>query len=356
MNYSKQLALSFYKEIATLNQEHNIFLVQHQDTNKIYVKKILNIYNIDIYKKLTAHPICGIPRIVEYYECNSQLIIIEDYISGRTLEELIHNNTLNLTDIIHYCIELCTILRQLHELHPPIVHRDIKPSNIIVTEYNHVILLDFNAAKFFSDSSSSDTILLGTKGYAAPEQYGFGSSTPKTDIYALGILLKELTSTLPDIPSDIAKIIKKCTELNPSDRYETINALSDALLQFSSPLSVKPSSGFSCHKFLPPGFRTHTIWKMILATLNYLFFFWISISLEIEDTYGATLWFERIFCYIMFLSVVFATCNYLNIQKKFSLCQSRYPVIRVFGILLLDTILLTVLFILMMILESLFLS
>lgn len=355
MNYSQQLALSFYKEIATLNQEHNIFLVQHQDTNKIYVKKILNIYNIDIYKELAAHPICGIPRILEYYEYDSQLIIIEDYISGQSLEELIHNNTLTLKDIIHYCIEICSILHKLHGLQPPIVHRDIKPSNIIVTEYKHVILLDFNAAKFFSDSSSSDTILLGTKGYAAPEQYGFGSSTPKTDIYAMGILLKELTSSLPNIPHSLAKIIEKCTELNPSDRYDTIDDLSNALLRFLSTQKT-PSSPLSYHKFLPPGFRTCTTWKMILASLNYLFFFWISISLEVEDTYGAALWFERIFCYIMFLSVVFATCNYLNIQKHFSLCRSNHLTIKVFGILLLDTILLTILFILMMILESLFLS
>lgn len=355
MNDSQKLALSFYKQIATLNQAHNIFLVQHQDTNKIYVKKILNIYNIDIYKKLAAHPICGIPRIVEYYECANQLILIEDYISGQSLEELIHTHTLNLEDIIHYCIELCAILHKLHELQPPIVHRDIKPSNIIVTEYNHVILLDFNAAKFFSDSSSSDTILLGTKGYAAPEQYGFGSSTPKTDIYALGILLKELTSSLSNIPHSLDKIIEKCTELNPDDRYNTIDDLSNALLQFLSPQKIH-SSPISYHKFLPPGFRTCTTWKMILASLNYLFFFWISISLEVENTYGATLWFERIFCYIMFLSVVFATCNYLNVQRHFSLCQSNRLIIKVLGILLLDTILLTLLFILMMILESLFLS
>lgn len=88
--------------------------------------------------------------------------------------------------------ELCEILEKLHSANPPIVHRDIKPSNIIITNYDHVILLDFNAAKYFTDPNTSDTILLGTKGYAAPEQYGFGSSTPQTDIYAVGILLKEL--------------------------------------------------------------------------------------------------------------------------------------------------------------------
>lgn len=92
--------------------------------------------------------------------------------------------------------DLCEILEKLHSVTPPIVHRDTKPSNIIITNYEHVVLLDFNAAKYFADTDTADTILLGTKGYAAPEQYGFGSSTPQTDIYALGILLKELVKSL----------------------------------------------------------------------------------------------------------------------------------------------------------------
>lgn len=356
MDYSQKLALSFYKQIATLNPEHNIFLVQHQDTDKIYVKKILNIYNMDVYKELATHPICGVPRIIDYFECNDQLILIEDYISGRSLDELLHTHALSLDDIIHYGIELCSILSKLHSLQPPIVHRDIKPSNIIITEYNHVVLLDFNAAKFFSDSTSSDTVLLGTKGYAAPEQYGFGTSSPKTDIYTLGILLKELTSTLQHIPTALSKIIEKCTKLNPSDRYDTIDDLSNALMQFLPQQMPHPSTTFSYHRFALPGFRSRNAWKILLASLNYFFFFWLAMSLEIENTYGAALWYERTFFYLMFLSIVFITCNYLNVQKHFSLCKSKYLVVRIFGILLLDGIVFITLFIIMLMLESLFLS
>lgn len=353
MNDSQKLALSFYKQIAILNQAHNVFLVQHQDTGKIYVKKLLDIYNIDIYRELALHPVCGIPRIIDYYESDAQLILIEDYISGRSLEEIIQSSTLKLTDIIHYCMDLCKILHKLHELHPPIIHRDIKPSNIIITEYDHVILLDFNAAKFFSASEASDTILLGTKGYAAPEQYGFGSSSPKTDIYALGILLKELTSVLTDIPAEVSKIIEKCTELNPSDRYDNIDDVSDALLQCISPQSKKPLMR-SCQKFLPPGFRTHTPWKMLLSSFFYLFFFMSSMSLEIVNTYGMALWIERFFCYIMLLTLIFVSFNYLDIKKYFFLCQNKHRIIRIFGVVLLDFVLLLIIFILMMITESVF--
>lgn len=353
MNDSQKLALSFYKQIAILNQAHNIFLVQHQDTNKIYVKKILNIYNIGIYRELAAHPIRGIPRIIDYYESDKQLIVIEDYVSGCSLEEIIQSSSLQLTDIIHYCMELCKILHRLHELHPPIIHRDIKPSNIIITEYNHVILLDFNAAKFFSASEASDTILLGTKGYAAPEQYGFGSSTPKTDIYALGIMLKELISVLPDIPSDVSKIVEKCTELNPSDRYDNIDDVADELLQCIEPQSKK-SLTLSYPKFLPPGFRTHTPWKIILSTCCYLLFFYTSMSLNIENTYGIALWLERIFFYIMLLVPIFIHFNYLNVKKNFFLCQNKHRIIRIFGVVFLDFVLILAIFILMMIIEAAF--
>ena len=106
MDFSQSLTLSYYKTIATLNETHNIFLVQHQDTHKIYVKKILTVYNIDIYKELSTHPICGIPKIVDYYENENQLILIEHYISGQSLEDIIATETLDLQTIIHYALEL----------------------------------------------------------------------------------------------------------------------------------------------------------------------------------------------------------------------------------------------------------
>ena len=79
---------------------------------------------------------------------------------------------------------------------PAIIHRDIKPSNIIITAYNRAVLLDFNAAKYYSCQSTEDTVLLGTQGYASPEQYGFGSSSPQTDIYSMGILFRELLNSI----------------------------------------------------------------------------------------------------------------------------------------------------------------
>ena len=189
MDLSERLAISYYKEIADINENHKVYLVQHQETKKIYVKKVLDVFNLDIYRKLRALSIQGIPQIIECCPVDDQLILIEEYVSGTSLEELLAYKKVTCHDVLHYICDICTVLEHLHSLEPPIIHRDIKPSNIIITGYNRAVLLDFNAAKFYSEHMAEDTVLLGTKGYAAPEQYGFGSSDTRTDIYALGVLM-----------------------------------------------------------------------------------------------------------------------------------------------------------------------
>lgn len=358
MDYSEKLALSYYKNIATINEAHKIFLVQHQDTHKIFVKKILTVYNINIYRTLLEYPICGIPKIVDYYESDNQLTLIENYVSGQSLEEIMSTYSLDLETILHYFLELCSILRKLHSMQPPIVHRDIKPSNIIITEHNHVVLIDFNAAKFFSDSSTTDTVLLGTKGYAAPEQYGFGTSSPKTDIYAFGILLKELTSSLPNVPINIMKIIDKCTQIDPSERYNTVDELEYALRNINQtqqtyqPYQPAIKLPLSYNELLLPGFRTHTPWKMLVAIPSYILIFWLSLSVNVENTYGLALWITRLIMLFMFLSIVFGTFNYLNIHDYFPLCKSKHRIKRYLGIASLDIMLVAILFLILLIFIS----
>lgn len=135
--------MSDYKIIAAINTSHKIYLVQHQYTKKIYVKKLLDIYNKSVYEYLLTHNRPGLPKIHAIFEDNGQLIIIEEYISGQTLLDKMNKHNLTNSEITHYMIELCTILSPLHQHDPAIVHRDIKPSNIIITPYNHVMLLDF---------------------------------------------------------------------------------------------------------------------------------------------------------------------------------------------------------------------
>jgi serine/threonine protein kinase len=92
--------------------------------------------------------------------------------------------------------QLCECLDSLHKLNPPIIHRDIKPENIIYHN-NKVTLLDFGIARFLDSKKSKDTLILGSVGYAAPEQFGFQQSNPQTDIYALGKLMNYLLNGFP---------------------------------------------------------------------------------------------------------------------------------------------------------------
>lgn len=378
--------MSDYKIISALNEEHKVYLVQSALSGNIYVQKILDVYNLRVYEYLYRNPVAGIPRLINYYEDGNQLIVIEEYISGTSLQEKIDNSDLSVSDIRSYMIMLCNILEALHSMTPPIIHRDIKPSNIIITSYNYAMLLDFNAAKQFSGQNESDTVLIGTPGYAAPEQYGFGSSSPKTDIYSLGIVLREMLGSITPVP-DIAPILhrlnmiaERCTQMTPAARYQSVAELKNAVSQSYYPAqhstsAAGNSSQYAHHnhdntnntanadtakraihdsasRFIPPGFRTRTPWKMLLSSVAYLFIIWLCLSLELENTYGAKLWLERIFCLGMFIFAIFCGFNYLNVQNILPLCKSKNRFLHYVGIILLDVAVIFALFVIMFIIES----
>ena len=380
--------MSDYKIISALNEEHKVYLVQSALSGKVYVQKILDVYNIRVYEYLYRNPVAGIPRLINYYEDGNQLIVIEEYISGTSLQEKIDNSDLSVSDIRSYMIMLCNILEALHSMTPPIIHRDIKPSNIIITSYNYAMLLDFNAAKQFSGQNESDTVLIGTPGYAAPEQYGFGSSSPKTDIYSLGIVLREMLGSITpafDIDPILQRlnlIAERCTQMTPAARYQSVAELKNAVSQSYYPAqhntsAAGNSSQYAHHnrdnvnnkasnntdtanqaihdsssRFLPPGFRTRTPWKMLLSSVTYLFIIWLCLSLELENTYGAKLWLERIFCLGMFIFAIFCGFNYLNVQNILPLCKSKSRFLHYVGIILLDVAVIFALFVIMFIIES----
>ncbi|MCM1144216.1 MAG: protein kinase [Blautia sp.] len=356
MDYEKRLKNSYYNTIATINNEHKIYLVQHRESGKIYIRKILDIYNLNIYEYLLEHHITGIPKLYNIYEENGQLTLIEEFISGISLQEIIDARMLTFDLIVQFMVELCSILEKLHVLEPPIIHRDIKPSNIIITPYNHVFLIDFNAAKYLTDTADHDTILLGTKGYAAPEQYGFGFSTPRTDIYALGILLKELSSALPVPTSIFDVIVKKCTEMNPSDRIETVQMLKNEIVKLQTRNSQNPQRSVRViwKNLVPPGFRTKTPWKMLIASTIYSFIFYLCLSLEGSDSSILHLWLDRVTILFIMLSIVFCCSNYCNIQRLAPLHTNKRPLIRSLGVLILNFAIIIFLLFTLFLLETLF--
>lgn len=349
MTLNEQLQLSYYEELSAINETHKVYLVQHRETRKIYVKKILDIYNRQVYEYLRFHPIPNTPHIYEVMENENQLIVIEEYISGVSMEEYINNGTLFSSEYtIEYIDKLCEILQGFHTANPPIIHRDIKPSNIILTSDGNLYLLDFNAAKYVNSDEEKDTRLIGTPGYAAPEQYGFGSSNIQTDIYALGILMQTMLTGNPSTKATgsnpLSNIIKKCTRLEPTKRFASVSDLQRAL---HNPLNTTDS-------LLPPGYRTRNIRKMIFATIAYLLVFCLSFTLEPQNVNGPFLYVERLCCLIMFLGCIAIANNYLGIQQHLALCTSKNHRIKHIGIILWCILFVFIIFILLTLTEVTF--
>lgn len=237
MNSSDRLSVSSYKTVAPINEQHRVYLVRHRETGRLYVKKVLCVYSSGIYRKLLHHPVAGVPRIIAFREENGRLTVIEEFIPGCTLNDIIErsrspsSDPLTVQEIGSYMAGLCEILERLHSLDPPVIHRDIKPSNILITARGSVFLLDLNAARFYSGipKRKSDTRLLGTHGYAAPEQYGFRESSPQTDLFSVGITLREIMDALPHEDHTFDPVIARCTQMDPSKRYASAGALKAAI-------------------------------------------------------------------------------------------------------------------------------
>lgn len=333
MDYESRLRISYYQNVTELHREHGVYLVRHADTGRLYVRKMMSTFNIDVYHTLKNLNIPGIPRIEEMYEEDGTLTVIEEYIEGMNLQQMMDSNyAFSRETILYYITELVSILGKLHRLPNPIIHRDIKPSNIMIGRDGKLYLIDFNAGKFYSsnDSRSEDTSLLGTHGYAAPEQYGFGKSTPRTDIYSIGVLMRNLVSHVADQShmGSITQVADKCTMLRPEDRYESVDEI------------VRALRGKSKMRFLPPGFRTCTFWHMPIALGAYFIMIIAIISMKIDTDNNAIKVLYRVIGSLVFASAVACTCNYLDVQRILPLCKSKSPLMRALGILVLNVLVL----------------
>ena len=219
--------LSLYHDEKMVGNSSNVILVKNCDTEELFIKKFLTVYDKSIYEYLKDNPIENMPRIFNIYEGSNCLILIEEYIPGVTVAELVDNKCISEKQAISISCKVCKLLKRLHSLPTPIIHRDIKPSNIMLTDNGDVYLLDMNVAKWYSPNKNDDTRYMGTDKYAAPEQVGFGlsSSSQKTDIYALGMLLNVmLTGSFPKEKKASGvfwKIIEKCISLEAHERYTT---------------------------------------------------------------------------------------------------------------------------------------
>jgi tRNA A-37 threonylcarbamoyl transferase component Bud32 len=195
-----------------------------------------------------------LPNVYDYFEERGHFYLVMDYIEGETLAARLSHSPdgLSQDEVVEWAIQLCDVLEYLHDQRPPVVFRDMKPDNVMVTSEREVKLIDFGVARLFDPVKRTDTLKMGTAGYAPPEQYaGQGQTTPRSDIYALGVTLHELLTAAdptakpfvfapprelnPAVSPALSEVVMQALNLGPDDRFPSAKAMRRALEKTRQP-------------------------------------------------------------------------------------------------------------------------
>jgi eukaryotic-like serine/threonine-protein kinase len=184
-----------------------------------------------------THP--NLPRIHDHFSEQGRSYVVMDFIAGGTLEDSLNTSqrSFPVEVVLNIGLQLAEALDYLHSQQPPLIFRDLKPANIMRTADTHVYLIDFGIARHFKPGKAKDTIPLGSKGYAAPEQYGKAQTTPQSDIYGLGATLHQLLTS--DDPS-LSLFHFQPVQLRKSPISTQLNALLQQMLEME--MSKRPAS------------------------------------------------------------------------------------------------------------------
>lgn len=218
--------------------------IRKDGTQNYEVVKQGLIVETDMLKRLN-HP--HLPSIIDVIDGDGSFLIVMDFIEGKTLSDILKEYGAQPQEsVIDWAKQLCDVLGYLHSRTPAIIYRDMKPSNVMLKPDGNVVLFDFGTAREYKAQNLEDTVCLGTRGYAAPEQYGgHGQTDARTDIYCLGATMYHLLTGHnpseppyemypirhwnPELSAGLEAIILKCTQKNPIDRYQSCAELLYAL-------------------------------------------------------------------------------------------------------------------------------
>ena len=220
-----------YDTLRVLKQSprRTVSVVRHKKSGTRYVFRRYSGSG-EVYRRLLPVLCPHLPQIMEAAEQDGQTAVLEEYVQGDTLAELLMGARLTEREARQVTMQLCQALHVLHSMGA--VHRDVKPENVILRG-SDAVLIDFDAARIYKDESESDTQVLGTTGFAAPEQYGIFQSDERADIFSLGVLLNiMLTGKHPSremAAGKMGRIVRKCTMTAPEQRYQSARALMEVL-------------------------------------------------------------------------------------------------------------------------------
>ncbi len=203
------------------------------ENDEIVVNSLLAEANM---MKRLDHP--ALPRIVDIIDNGKTIYIVMDYIEGQSLDKVMAERGAQSEDlVIEWAKQLCDALSYLHSQKPPIIYRDMKPANVMLKPEGNIKIIDFGIAREYKEDRLEDTMVLGTKGYAPPEQHGRRQTDARSDIYALGMTMHHLLTGKdprasdyvyvpvrqwnPELSDGIEIIIEKCTQPAAENRYQS---------------------------------------------------------------------------------------------------------------------------------------
>ncbi|MCB5955847.1 serine/threonine protein kinase [Enterococcus sp. CWB-B31] len=361
-----------YKQIERLTDKvGSPMLVRNIETQEFWVQKEYPFILKESLVSLQQIKHSNLPKIDKIVEEDGKIYLYEEYIHGKTLSELIYSSdSMTGREVMEISLAILNGLTELHK--QGLIHRDIKPSNVMISNDQIIKLIDFDAVRRISGNKETDTVQLGTVGFAAPEQFGFAETDARSDIYSLGVLMNVcLVRDYPrnKLPEDLflRKIISRAVKMDPKDRYQNVVEMREAILfelkkerevytkekneqnklseaAFVSEAKLSPESEMqntskirlqkisfkndnsdfsykkekvvkkhdnSFFKKYIPGFRTGKRWKRNIAIIAYvvLFIGIVENIVKIESLSGKIYWLSEFFFYFFICQIKLDTIS-----------------------------------------------
>lgn len=335
MDYFTEYKLSKYKEIEPLSDKGTTILVYDTVERELLVKKIVNAEIYNIYKKINDIECDYMPKIIDTIKAEDKYIIIEEFIKGDSVDYLVkQKGVFSEEKAVSYIIDIGESLKQIHSRN--IVHRDVTPNNVIVDKNDRAVLLDLDIARIEDKSESRDTTLLGTAGFASPEQYGFAPTDARGDIFSLGILLNfmltgEIIQKNIYNKTGLYNVISKAIQIDPEKRYRRIEEFMIDVSTYCPEKIVTEKNSKLLYKiaYHLPGFRTNKIYKKVIAIILYIVFLWNTYNTIFYREVSFKEKFNEIF--FVFLLFIFPMCFFGargRIMKKIPMLRELKPIPR----------------------------